>query len=163
FFAMDGLFGQNGLGDMRSLEYASFDGYDGNSNDGSLGVLFAGSHDNYGAGAFNGFNNTALAHILTRAGYPLVYYNPKEFGTGRDFPKDGRGDALGNYGIDVIPRLIKAHDMYSWGPQFTRWIDQDVYVYERFNAALIAINDRGDAGFDQRTVQTGFRNIILRE
>ncbi|MGF1573739.1 MAG: lamin tail domain-containing protein [Sumerlaeia bacterium] len=155
FFAMDSIFGAGGFGDMRGLEFASYDSSDGNANDGSRGVMFAGSHDSNGAGAFNGYNNLAQAHILTRTGFPLVYYNAKEFGEGRDFPKDGRGDALGNFG-DTLINLLRVNDEYIRGPHATRWIDADTYVYERQNAALIALNDRADVGFDSRTVQTAF-------
>src|SRR5690606_37976999 len=115
FFAMDSVFGAGGFGDISTLVNASYDASDGNANDGSRGVTFAGSHDSNGAGAFNGFGNLGFAHILTRTGFPLVYYNAKEFGTGRDFPKDGRGDALGNYG-DTITRLLRVNAEYVRGP-----------------------------------------------
>jgi alpha-amylase len=163
FFAMRSVFGAGGFASMRSLEFASFDGYDGNANDGSLGVLFAGSHDEHGAGSFNGFSNIPHAHILTRAGYPAVYYNAKEFGDGRDFPKDGRGDALGNFGGVVLPRLARINKAYADGPQFTRWIDDDVYIYERANSMIVGLNDRGDSGFDTRSIDTAFRNVTLVE
>src|SRR5690606_41150018 len=55
--------------------FASYDGSDGNANDGSRGVMFANSHDEGGVG----MSNLAFAHILTRTGYPLVYYNAHEF------------------------------------------------------------------------------------
>ncbi|MDX1973391.1 MAG: alpha-amylase family glycosyl hydrolase, partial [Candidatus Sumerlaeia bacterium] len=155
FFAMESIFGAGGFGDMRGLEFASYDSADGDANNGTRGVMFAGSHDSNGAGAFNGYNNLAQAHILTRTGLPLVYYNAKEFGDGRDFPKDGRGDSLGNY-AGALVKLVQVNDEYIRGPHATRWIDGDVYIYERQTAALIGLNDRGDGGFDQRTVQTAF-------
>lgn len=155
FFALQGVYDSGGFGDMRTIENASYDSSDGLANDGTRGVMFAGSHDTFGAGQFNGFNNMPNAHILTRAGYPLIYYNAKEFGDGRDFPKDGRGDALGNYG-DTITSLTKLNKSFIKGAQYTRWIDSDIYIYERLNTSLIGIGDRGDAGYDERTVQTGF-------
>jgi len=162
FFAMRGVFDAGGFGDMRAIPNASFDGSDGDPNDGSRGVLFAGSHDEFGPGYFNGYNNLAQAHVLTRSGYPVVYYNAKEFGDNRDFPKDGRADALGNqtgYGTfdpTILLDLVRINDTHGRGPYANRWVDEDVYVYERQNACLIGINDRGDAGFDTRTVQTAF-------
>lgn len=155
YFAMRGVFSAGGFGSMRDLEFASFDRVDGNANDGSRGVLFAGSHDDFYAGREQGLDNLAVAHILTRTGLPIIYYNAKEFGDGRDFPKDGRGDALGNY-INIIPRLVQINDVYIKGAHFTRWIDDDVYIYERAGAALIGLNDRKDGGFAERSITTSF-------
>ena len=160
FFALKGVLGGNGFGDMRQLEFASFDGSDGNANDGSRGVMFAGSHDD---GNTN-LSTLAHAHILTRPGFPLVYYNAKEFGTGRDFPKDGRGDALGNFNSDIIPRLVQINNVYASEFHQTRWIDDNIYIYERNLLMLVGLNDRGDDGFDERTVQTSFgEGTILTE
>src|SRR5690606_30666916 len=106
-----------GFGDMTALESASVDTSDGNANDGSRGVLFAGSHDDEAPG----LGNVAYAHILTRTGFPVVYYNAHEFGTDRDFPKDGRGDALGNFG-DTITKLVNINKEYIRGGHATRWI-----------------------------------------
>ena len=159
FFAMRDVLTGNGYGDMRRLEFASFDGVDGNANDGTYGVQFAQSHDNGPAG----LNNVAHAYILTRTGYPIVYFNAREFGTGRDFPQDGRGDALGgDYGT-VITRLVDTNRRYAKGAFHTRWIDEDTFVYERDNSLLVGISDRMDSGFDTRTVDTAFRNITLTE
>ncbi len=155
FFAMDSVFGAGGFGDMRALEFASYDAADGNANDGTRGVLFAGSHDSFGAGSFSGLNNVAQAHILTRTGLPVVYYNPMEFGEGRDFPKGGRGDALGNF-ANILPPLVHLNGTHIRGAHATRWIDADIYIYERVGNALIGLSDRRDAGYDERNVQTAF-------
>lgn len=160
FFAMENVFGAGGFGNMRNLEFASFDRWDGNvntgsANDGTFGVMFAGSHDSFGAGSFTGLNNVANAHVLTRTGYPLVYYNAQEFGTGRDFPKGGRGDALGNFG-NTITTLVRINKEYMRGRHITRWVDDDIYIYERQNNAIIALSDRMDSGFDTRGIDTSF-------
>lgn len=155
FFAMDSVFGGGGFGSMRALENASFDAHDGDPNDGSLGVMFAGSHDSNGAGAFNGYNNLAQAHVLTRPGFRIVYYNAKEFGDGRDFPKDGRGDAIGNFG-NTLTTLVDINREYGRSFHQTRWVDDDLYIYERAGSMLIGLNDRGDGGFDERDIATGF-------
>ena len=159
FFAMQNVFNGGGFGDMRQLEYASVDGIDGNANDGSVGVTFVSSHDN-GPPALD---NLAYAYILTRTGFPIVYFNAHEFGTDRSFPYDGRGDALGGDYGNLIPRLVDIARRYAKGPYYTRWIDQDVFVYERENSLLVGLNDRGDAGYDTRTVYTSFRNVTLVE
>jgi alpha-amylase len=159
FFAMNDVLNGGGFGDMRNLENASVDAIDGNANDGSAGVQFVSSHDN-GAPAMD---NLGYAHILTRAGYPLVYFNAQEFGTNRDFPRGGRGDALGGDYGNLVPRLVDVSRRYAKGTHKTRSIDSDVYVYERSNSLLVGLSDRGDAGFDSRTVQTDFSNVTLTE
>ncbi len=159
FFAIQNVFNGGGFGDMRQLEYASVDAIDGNANDGSVGVTFVSSHDN-GPPALD---NLAYAYILTRTGFPIVYFNAQEFGTGRSFPLGGRGDALGGDYGNLIPRLVDISRRYAKGTYYTRWIDQDVFVYERDNSLLVGLNDRGDAGYDTRTVYTNFRNVTLVE
>ncbi|MCC5875734.1 MAG: hypothetical protein JJU11_05905, partial [Candidatus Sumerlaeia bacterium] len=155
YFAMDSVFGAGGFGSMRDLEFASFDGVDGNANSGTFGVMFAGSHDENYAGRGQGLDNVALAHILTRTGLPIVYYNAREFGDGRDFPRDGRGDSLGNFG-SVITTLLRINQTHIKGAHFTRWIDDDVYIYERNQSAIIGMTDRRDGGFAERGIQTSF-------
>lgn len=159
YFKMQDIFNGGGFGDMRQLEFASVDGIDGNANDGSVGVAFVSSHDN-GPPALD---NLAYAYILTRTGFPLVYFNAQEFGTGRSFPVGGRGDALGGDYGNLIPRLVDIARRYAKGTYFTRSIDPDVFVYERDNSLLVGLNDRGDAGYDTRTVATNFRNVTLVE
>ncbi|MEQ8820188.1 MAG: lamin tail domain-containing protein [Sumerlaeia bacterium] len=156
FFAMDEVFNAGGFGDMHLLEHDTYDAVDGNPNDGTRGVMFAGSHDEFGPGQFNGYGNLPHAFILTRAGFPVVYYNAKEFGGGRDFPKDGRGDALGNFGSGVITNLVGINDVYAKNSQYTRFIDSDLYIYERLDSCIVGINDRGDSGYDERGIDTGF-------
>ena len=159
FFAMNSVFNGGGFGDMSTLQNASVDAIDGDANDGSAGVQFVSSHDN-GPPALD---NVAYAHILTRAGYPLVYFNAQEFGTNRSFPTGGRGDALGGDFGNLVPKLVDVSRRYAKGTQKTRSVDTDVYVYERSSSLLIGLSDRGDAGFDSRTVQTDFANVTLTE
>ncbi len=159
YFKMNDSLASSGFGDMRQLEYSSIDASDGNANDGSRGVQFAQSHDKPGAG----WLNVAYAHVLTRPGYPIVYFNAKEFGSGRSFPQDGRGDALGGDFGDIITRMVDASRRYAKGAHRTRWIDQNTYVHERSNSLLVGLSNRGDAGYDSRTVDTDFRNVTLVE
>ncbi|MBX7247319.1 MAG: hypothetical protein K1X53_17625 [Candidatus Sumerlaeaceae bacterium] len=152
YYAMQSVFDGVGFNSMAGLEYASYDGSDGNYNDGTRGVMFAGSHDNFGPA----FDNDAYAHILTRAGYPIVYFNALEFGTGRDFPKGGRGDALGGDYGNVITNLVDVNRRYGKGTHKTRWVDTNTYVYERSKSLVVGISNRADSGYDSRTVQTDF-------
>jgi hypothetical protein len=88
---------------MGLLERATADGLDGNPNDGTFGVTFVSNHDEFAPPPAK--DNIAYAHILTRPGYPIVYFNALEFGTGRNFPLRGRGDALGGEFGETIKSL----------------------------------------------------------
>jgi hypothetical protein len=153
YFIMRGIFNANGFGDMRLLERASVDRIDGDPNDGSLGVTFVQNHDELAPPPQS--NNIAYAHILSRTGYPIVYFNALGFGEGRNFPTRGRGDALGGQFGNHITTLVDIHNEYARGRHLTRLIDNDVYVYERDLALLVGLNDNRQ--FDaNRTVQTSF-------
>jgi hypothetical protein len=92
---------------------------------------------------------------LTRPGYPVVYFNALEFGTNRDFPARGRGDALGGEFGYTIVNLVDIHRRYVKGRHITRWTDGDVYLYERDQAVIVGIQD--NEAFDaNRTIQTSF-------
>jgi alpha-amylase len=153
YFKMREVFNANGFGDMRLLERASVDRIDGNPNDGSLGVTFVQNHDELAPPPSS--DNIAYAHILTRPGYPIVYFNALAFGTNRKFPIRGRGDALGGQFGDRITTLIDIHNEYARGRHLTRLADNDVYIYEREHALLVGLND--NRTFDaNRTVQTSY-------
>lgn len=153
YYNMRDLFSAHGLGDMRLLEGASVDAIDGDPNDGSLGVTFVSNHDEFAPRPDK--DNIAYAHILTRTGYPIVYFNALEFGTDRSFPARGRGDALGGEFGDTITRLVAIHRRYARGRQITRLTDGDVYLYERDQALLVGLNDNETFDADRR-VQTSF-------
>jgi len=153
YFTMREIFNANGFGDMRLLERASVDGIDSDPNDGTLGVTFVQNHDELAPPPRA--DNIAYAHILTRTGYPIVYFNALGFGEGRNFPIRGRGDALGGEFGTRLTTLIDIHNEYARGRHLTRLVDNDVYVYERDFALLVGLND--NRTFDaNRTVQTSF-------
>lgn len=148
----------NGTGDrsMRQLEGASVDRVDGDPNDGSVGVLFVQSHDE--GGPPPAANNIAYAHILTRTGFPLVYFNAREFKPDADpnkFPRDGRGDALGGQFGNIVTTLVGIHDEYARDRHIRRFVDDDVYIYERDRALIVGLNDHKRFDAD-RTIQTSF-------
>ncbi|MGC3966598.1 MAG: hypothetical protein QM775_04275 [Pirellulales bacterium] len=152
-YNMKRIFGAHGFADMRLLEGASVDAIDGDPNDGSRGVTFVSNHDAFAAPPSK--DNIAYAHILTRTGFPIVYFNALEFGEGRDFPIRGRGDALGGEFGATITKLVDINREYVRGRHITRFADGDVYVYERDQAVLIGLND--NEAFDaDRTIQTSF-------
>lgn len=153
YFTVRDILNARGFGDMRLLERASVDGADGNPNDGTLGVTFVQNHDAHAPPPAS--DNLAYAHILTRTGYPIVYFNAGGFGGGRDFPEAGRGDALGGEFGDILTTLVEIHNEYARGPHITRFADSDVYIYERDQALLVGLNDN-EAFAADRTIQTSF-------
>ncbi len=165
FFALrENLTGNGAVNNWHSIRGASQDLQDDGLHNGSQGVSFVDSHDNL-AGGFPFLKNVAYAYTLMRPGNALVYLNAKEFGEGRDFPNDGKDDALGGFYGDAITRLVGIRESHGRGNFHERWIDDafnpsgfsNIYVYERENAAVVALNSRADAGFDERSpVQTGF-------
>jgi hypothetical protein len=100
-------------------------------------------------------DNIAYAHILTRTGYPIIYFNALGFGEGRNFPIRGRGDALGGQFGDRITSLVDIHNEYARGPFIKRLADNDAYIYERDQVLLIGLNDNRTFDAD-RPVQTSF-------
>ncbi len=157
FFALKQNLSGNGLqNDWRDIKNASFDvNDDGLANNGSQGVAHVSSHDEPGAE----LSNVAHAFILMRPGNANVYFNAKEFGDGRDFPKDGRGDALGGQFGDTITKLVDIRNTHGRGNYIDRTPggdEKETLIYERENSALVVLSNRLDGGFDSRTVQTAF-------
>ena len=153
YYTMRDVLSANGYGDMRLLERASVDGMDGDPNDGSRGVMFVSNHDEHAPPP--AADNLAYAHILTRSGYPIVYFNALEFGTDRHFPTRGRGDALGGQFGTILTKLVDIHNEYAHDRHITRLVDNDVYIYERDQALIVGLND--NEAFDaDRTIQTSF-------
>lgn len=152
-YTMKHILDAHGFGDMRLLEGGSVDAIDGNPNDGSRGVTFVSNHDAFASPPSK--DNIAYAHILTRTGYPIVYFNALEFGTGRDFPIRGRGDALGGEFGETITKLVSINRKYARGPHITRLADNDVYLYERDQSVIVGLNDNETFDADRR-IQTSF-------
>lgn len=138
--------------DFRNMVYAGLDGYDDGKVNGSSGVVFVQSHDDYGPDMLN----VAYAFSLMRPGNALVYYNANEhYDPSRTFPKQGRGDALGNFG-NTITTLVDLRNRYGRGDYRERTIEKENYAFERSNAALVMLSNRNDSGYDSRTVSVEF-------
>ena len=154
FFAMRDNLSSNGLAnDWRNVVNASQDVQDdGLANNGSQGVSFVQSHDEFGPV----LTNVAHAYALMRPGNAIVYFNAKEFGTNRSFPKDGRGDALGGFYGDRATRLVNIRNTHGRGNYIPRVLEKELLAYEREKSAVVFLNNRGDSGFDTRTIQTSF-------
>lgn len=167
---------QNNWHRIRS---AGMDVNDDGLRNGSQGVTFVDSHDEH-SGLRPSLYKVAYAYTLMMPGEALVYLNAKEFGEGRNFPVDIGGssysmsnDALGGLHGDDVATLVEIRNTHGRGNFQERWIDDafnpngfsNIYIYERSNSALVGLNSRLDAGFDQRTpVQTNFApNTVLVE
>ena len=138
--------------DFRSMVNAGLDVYDDNVVNGSSGVVFVQSHDDFGPDMMN----VAYAFSLMRPGNAVVYYNAYEhYDPNRGFPKPGRGDALGNFG-DTITTLVDLRSRYGRGDFRERYLEKENYAFERSNAALVMLSNRNDAGFDARTMAVDF-------
>jgi alpha-amylase len=138
--------------DFRNMVYAGLDYYDDGRINGSSGVVFVQSHDDFGPDMMN----VAYAFSLMRPGNAIVYYNAYEhYDPFRDFPKPGRGDALGNFG-DAITTLVDLRNRYGRGDFRERWLEKENYAFERSGAALVMLSNRNDAGYDSRTMQVDF-------
>lgn len=153
FFAMQQNLSGNGLqNDWRQVVNASQDGQDdGLANNGSQGVSFVSSQDSFGPY----LGNVAYAYTLTRPGNAIVYFNAHEFGN-RDFPKDGRGDALGGLYGNTINNLVNIRDTHPDGNFVQRDLEKELLIFERDDSMLVGLSNRLDSGFDTRTVHTDF-------
>ncbi len=138
--------------DWNNVVNASIDLNDDGFMNGSQGVKFVESHDDFGPGMIN----VAYAYMLMLPGNANVYYNAQQnFDPLRAFPKDGSGDSLGNYG-DTRTTLVDIRSRYGRGNFLPRFLEKENYAYEREKAALVLLSNRNDAGFDPRTIQTAF-------
>jgi alpha-amylase len=165
FFAMrDNLTGNGLQNNWHRIRNASQDLQDDGLRNGSQGVSFVDSHDNL-PGGFPFLKNVAYAYTLMRPGNAIVYFNAEEFGTGRDFPNDGKVDALGGFYGETITRLVELRNSHGRGNFHERWVDDafnpngfsNIYVYERSKSAIVGLNSRNDSFIETRNgVQTNF-------
>jgi glycosidase len=156
FFALQNNLTNNGLqNDWNNVVNASQDSQDdGFANNGSEGVSFVSSQDDFGPY----LSNVAYAYTLMRPGNSIVYFNAHEFGdaNARPFPKDGRGDALGGLYGNLITTLVNIRDTHPDGNYLPRDLEKETLIFERDDSLLFAASNRLDAGYDDRTVQTDF-------
>lgn len=91
----------------------------------------------------------ALAFTLTSRGVPAIYYGTEQYMTGNGDP-DNRGKipsfSTTTTAYNVISKLAplrKTNPAIAYGSTTQRWINNDVYVYERkfgSSVAVVAIN-----------------------
>jgi len=153
FFALRDNLTSNGLqNNWYNVRSASFDLHDDGLHNGSQGVMFVQSHDDFGPY----LGNVAHAYVLMHPGNAIVYFNARQFGTGRDFPKDGRGDALGGAYGNAITGLVDIRNRWGRGDYLERWAEKENFAFERSGSCVVLLSNRLDAGYDSRTVLTGF-------
>ncbi len=157
FFSMRDNLTNNGLAnDWRNIRNASQDIQDdGLANNGSQGIAFVNNHDEHGPY----LDNVAHAFVLMRPGNASVYFNAEQFGQERDFPKAGRGDALGGQYGEAITRLVNIRNSHGRGDYLDRTPSADekeMLIFERSASSLTVLSNRMDGGFDSRTIQTNF-------
>ena len=153
YFALrDNLTGNGFENDWRDVRNATFDLHDDGLHNGSQGVMFIGSHDEFQP--FLG--NVAAAYTLMQPGNAVIYFNGKEFGDNRDFPKNGRGDALGGVYGNAIPGLVQIRNSHGRGNYIERWSEKENFAFEREASSVVLLSNRLDSGFDSRTIQVNF-------
>jgi hypothetical protein len=154
YFAVSNNLTSNGFqNDWRNVVNASLDRQDdGLANNGSQGVAFVSNQDVHPPY----LDNVAYAYELLRPGNAVVYFNGHEFGPGRNFPNDGRGDALGGLYGSTITTLVNIRNEYGIGNYVQRDLEKEILIYERQDSALVALSNSLDSGYDSRTVHTGF-------
>ncbi len=165
FFAMQGnLTGNGGSNNWHAIRNATQDTQDDGLRNGTQGVSFVNSHDALPGGT-PFLEDVAFAYTLMRPGDAIVYHNAKEFDPGRSFPVDGRDDALGGFGSDTVTTLVNLRNTHGRGAFHERWVDDafnpngfsNIYIYERGNSAIVALNSSTANGEDTRNgVQTTF-------
>jgi alpha-amylase len=134
----------------QRIKDAALDMADDGLHNGSAGVTFIQSHDVFKPFALE---HVAQAYTLMMPGNTVVYFNGREFGNERAFPKVGLGDAVSVGRGSLLTRLLAARTTHGRGDYAERWDGTDgLFAFERRGAALVLLSNRGDAGFDSRTL-----------
>ncbi|HEB60864.1 MAG TPA: hypothetical protein ENJ06_03470, partial [Phycisphaeraceae bacterium] len=153
FFPLrDNLTFVSSINSWYDIKDHSIDVADDGFVNGSIGVKFVHSHDNGGAQ----LDNVAFAYTLLLPGRTVVYINGEQYGPAGDFPRPGRGDALGGVFGDTLTTLVGLAHSHGRGYFFERWIDQHTYVYERDNSLLVGLSSDNSDGYSTVTVDSNF-------
>ena len=151
YFALKDNLERTGVnGAWQRIKDSALDVVDDGLHNGSAGVSFAQNHDVFKPFALE---HVAQAFTLLMPGNTIVYFNGREFGDEREFPKPGRGDALSVARGSLLTRLVEARHTHGRGNYAERWDGTDgLFAFERQGSALVLLSNRGDAGFDSRTL-----------
>ncbi len=127
-----GIFSRNGEGDMGALSFPNDGAFAGRDAEfGGLGryvgISMTHSHDKEQPSVQP---NAAYAFTLTRVGNSIVFFDGNNYDP-NTFVRAGRSDALGENGSSVLLNLVDARRRFGRGGMFNRYVDGDVYIYER--------------------------------
>ena len=104
YFALKNNLEQTGVpGAWQQIKDAALDVSDDGLHNGSAGVTFIQNHDVFKPFALE---HVAQAYTLMMPGNTIVYFNGREFGDNRDFPKPGRNDALSVGRGSLLTRIL---------------------------------------------------------
>jgi alpha-amylase len=132
YYAMKDAF--KPYGDMRAVEGAGLV-----NQDPYHAMTFVSNHDS----GPPELEKLAYAYILTYEGYPRVYNN-----------------RIGIHDGDIRNLLWIRNNLAS-GQTFTRHVDQNLYIYERYNNLLVGLNKSGS--WRGKWVPTSWRDQALNE
>jgi hypothetical protein len=156
FFGLRGVFsnGAGGNNDIGALSFPHGGDLGAFVEFGGLGrkdgVSFSQSHDELPP---DGQPNGALAFILTRPGPSVVFFDGNNPDT-TNFVKEGRIDSLGDLDSPVVTDLVFIHNHFARGGMFNRFVDDDVYLYERVvpgSGATLLMGISDNLGTEGRT------------
>ena len=161
YFALKDNLEQTGVnGAWQRIKDAALDVSDDGLHNGSAGVTFIQNHDVFKPFALE---HVAQAYTLMMPGNTVVYFNGREFGDNRDFPKPGRGDALSVGRGSLLTRLLEARNI-ARPRQLRRAVGRHrwpVRVRARRLGARAAVQPRRrrlrQPDADQRRVRAGTR------
>jgi hypothetical protein len=161
YFAMESnLSGNTSQNNWYNVVSASIDCYDPSNGtqdltpSGNTGVKFVSNQD-VGAPTLD---SVAYAYTLMMPGNATVYFNGHNFGTEaqRNFPDDGREDALGGAYGSSLTTLVDLRNRYGRGNYRQDWLETSNYAFERQGSALIMLSNNTTAGYDSRTIDVTF-------
>ena len=156
FFAIKSNFSNNGLNNSWfNVVHSSLDLADDGKMNGSVGVKFAGSHDD----GEPDLGNVANAYTMMLPGNVIVYDNAKEFNQkfgNRDFPRGGRADALGGAYGDAMTKLVNIRNVYAQGNYVERYVSKESYAFERDKQSITLMSNRSDNVYDNQRIYNNF-------
>ncbi|HEY1663627.1 MAG TPA: alpha-amylase family glycosyl hydrolase [Verrucomicrobiae bacterium] len=111
------------------------------------------------------------AYYFMHEGMPMVYSDGFNHNTGSGTPVVSTENYLGEFGDNSMPDTMYLHNQYSRGGTWSRWSDQNIVAFERYDSrdgagtapnaqdvALFAMNDKtsfpGDITFDDGVTRT---------
>jgi hypothetical protein len=162
---MNSVFGGASMSGMDGRDYAPSGGNcDGSANfSPAQAVNLPQVQDpGYCCPANEGFEN---AYFFMHEGLPMVYSDGFNHNTNGNTPIESFANYLGEFGDNTMPDTMYLHNQLSRGGTWSRWSDQNVVMFERYDyregnaaqpqtqdVALLGLNDDtgypGDISFD---------------